>query len=114
MIFVAVRQRDHVEPLDSARPQIRRDHFFADVDARAHVADVETADQAAAIDQHRASIGESRKQGIALANVEDGQLEIAALETRCKGISRDHDRQCENHGEREPLHGAAWRAQRPR
>src|SRR5690348_15262145 len=56
VVVMRVREQNHIEALNSARPKIRRDDLFADVEAGVIAADVYFASQPAAVDEHGALV----------------------------------------------------------
>src|SRR5208282_3986989 len=89
MIVMRMRERHHIEPLDSARPKVRRDNFLADIDPRAVTANPLRAGLATAVNEHRTSIGEGREYRVALSNVEHGHLEFPAIKCRRERMNCD-------------------------
>ena len=70
VVGIAVREHEPVETPDSPRPERRRDHTRADIEAAAESA-------AAGIDQHRAAVRELDERGVALRHVDRGHPEDA-------------------------------------
>ena len=89
MVLVRMGERDHFDLLQPSRPQIRRDHVFADIDSGVHPARGKASERAARVDQHRAPAGKCDEQAVTLADVQDRHLEILAVEMRRKRIRRD-------------------------
>ena len=89
MILVGVRYHDRIDVLQSMGPKKWRDDVFSDVETRPHPANVIGARQPAGINEHRAAVGESHENGIALANVQDSYLQAPSLQSRGKGINDD-------------------------
>ena len=83
MIFVRVRQ-ERPRRCVSARAIHRKGETTSSPTSipGAHAAHVAAAGQAAAVHQHGAAVGEGHKDGVALAHVEDGDFQAAAIEAR--------------------------------
>ena len=77
VIFVGVRQGDHVHGAHGAGPEIGRDYVFADIELRTR--GVAEGRDAAAIHQHALSIGEGDQQAVALADIDGGQFQLAGF-----------------------------------
>jgi len=106
MVVVRVGERDDVEALEAAGPEVGRDDFFADVGASAIAAGPRGAGEAAAVDEHSAAIGEGGEDRVTLADIEDVDGELAALKRRPEGMGGDEYGERGEGERREPFGGA--------
>ncbi len=70
VIAVRVRKRDRIQTANPARPQIRRDDLFANIEVG-----VRRARHAACIQQQRLALRRDQQQRVALADIDGGDLE---------------------------------------
>ena len=103
MIFVAMGERDDINAFQAPTPKIGRDHVFANVDAGAVAVNVRAARQSAAVHQHRPAVGKSHENGIALPDIENGNLEAAARQAGRKGMRGDQNGENQPGRKRYPL-----------
>ena len=87
MVGVSVRDGDHVEPADTTRPQIGRNHFLADIEVGAHV-----ARHAARVHQQGFTLGRDQQQRISLTHIDGRDLEYAGTPLRLR--RENHNAQC--------------------
>ena len=90
MVVMRMRQRHHIELLDSTRPQIWRHHVFPRVRPRSRTANGFSARLAATVDQHHVPAGRNHENRIALTHIENAHLEFPVLQPRRKRVSRDY------------------------
>ncbi len=93
MILVRMRERDHVNSFDPARPQVGRNHIFADIDSGTHSARMKSPEFAAAVDQHGAPAGKERKRLSPWPTSRTVTSRRPWIQARAKGIRRDELRQ---------------------
>ncbi len=70
VIDIAVRERDRIEPADAAVPEHGRDDSIADIERGG-------AGQAAGIDEQRRAIRKPHERGIALPDIDEGDVQTA-------------------------------------
>ena len=77
VVGVGVREDEGVEAADAARPEIGGDDLFADVEEAGGGGGFEDgAGGAAGVDQHGSAFGADEEKGVALADVDRGELEL--------------------------------------
>jgi len=91
VVLVGVRQGDDVDFPEAAGPEIRGDGFFARVDGAAFEVAGETGEGAAAVDEKSVTGGRDDEEGVALAYVEDGEIEFAALPSGSEWVGGDDE-----------------------
>jgi len=104
MILMPVGDGNDVEVFVAARPEIRGDGFFAGVDAGVFRAARKSGEGAPAVDEERPAGGGDEEEGIALADVEDGEFHLATMPLRRKrerGDDSGGDKECDAGGDGE-------------
>ena len=97
MIFVGVGEGEGVDALDGAGPEVRGDDVFADVEFRFGTA--LEAGNAAAIDDDGTAFGGDDEDGIALADVDHGDFELAGGDGGREGVDDECDEENADGGE---------------
>src|ERR1700724_538757 len=85
VVLMRVGERHDFYLFQSARPQVRRDHVFSNVESRTHPARMKTSQSAAGIHQHRAPSRKRHKETVTLAHVQDRHLQVLGIENRREG-----------------------------
>src|ERR1700722_8602296 len=86
MIVMRVREGDHIEALDSARPEIRPHPLLAPVEPGTLTADPFRSWLPAAVNQHRPAIRKRGEYRVALPNIEHAHLQLAAIQHGGEGM----------------------------
>src|SRR6266496_6152232 len=84
VVGASMRERDRVNMRNSARPEIRRDHVFADIHLR-----MGPERQAACVHHQGFSIGERKEKRIAQANVNRRHFQYAGTKLRMRRKNPD-------------------------
>lgn len=91
VILMRVGEGDGVEVLEAAGPKIGRDGVFAGIAAETLFATGEAGECAAAVNEESAAARRDDEDGVALANVEDGDFELMRSELGREGMHGDED-----------------------
>src|SRR3984957_11302339 len=94
MIVMRVREGDHIEALDSARPEIRPHPLLAPVEPGTLTTDPFRSWLPATVNQHRPAIRKRGEYRVALPNIEHAHFQLAAIQDGCEGVGRYERRQC--------------------
>src|ERR1700687_2883581 len=88
MILMRVRQRDNIQSLKAAGPQVRRHRLFARIRSKVFFVARKSLDRSASIDQHCSTVRPNHKKRIALTDIENRQLQLPLGALRLEGKYR--------------------------
>jgi len=91
VVIMRVGEGYHVDPADGAAPKIRRDHIFADVDARAAVGS--EREYTASIDEQELRIGKADQQAVSLSDIDGREFEFARVQGGREWMPEDQAKQ---------------------